>query len=115
MASGPRACLICALCGLCLSGLGCDQVKKAAATKPDVKLVDSGHVYHPLADDECWAEARNAGAAGYVTFTFKTEGGYKATYRTYFDRDENRTVKFTLPGLRSSNMGDKYRLSVEPD
>ncbi len=63
-----------------------------------------------IADNVCWAEVRNAGAAGNVNFHYETDGGYQATYRTYFDAGERRTVRFTLPGENSSNGGTKYKL-----
>ena len=93
---------------------GCDRVEKELATKPDMKIINKGYEFNLLADNECWAEARNTGAAGNVTFTFKDDAGYKHTYHTYFDRDEKRTVRFTLPGESSLN-GKKWGLSVAAD
>jgi hypothetical protein len=50
-----------------------------------------------------------------VTFVYMTDGGYRATYRTYFDPGEWRTVRFTLPGENASNGGQKFKLFVEVD
>jgi hypothetical protein len=82
--------------------------------KPAIKIVNKGYEVNLVSDNVCWAEVRNAGAAGYVTFTFSDTSGYKATYRTYFDTGEGRTVRFTLPGDTSRN-GARWGLSVEAD
>jgi hypothetical protein len=82
-------------------------------TLPNIKFVNHRHEANLIADDVCQAEVRNAGAAGYVTFVYKTDGGYEGSYRTYFNEGEGRTVRFTLPGLNASNRGRTYTLSVE--
>lgn len=109
-----KSILFVTLCSLCLAVSGCDQIQKALATKPDIKIVDSRYIFQPLTHNEVSADARNAGAAGYVIFTFKDSAGYTATYRTYFDRDEKRTVKFTLPG-ETSTKGENWSLSVQAE
>jgi hypothetical protein len=107
-----RVGLLAAFLSLGLVNLGCDRVQKEMSSKPDIKIIAKGQETTFIADSECWAEVRNAGAAGYVTFTYTQDDGYKCTHRTYFDRDEKRTVRFSLPGASSLN-ANTWRLSVK--
>jgi hypothetical protein len=97
------------------------QGKQGVASKPaipDIKIVDTDIIHNILSANEVEIQARNRGAAGYVTFKLicgNPEPGTPTEWeqRTYFDAGENRTVKFSLPGLDHTGDSLRYKVLIE--
>ncbi len=94
-------------------GFGGAPPKPPKPPEPNIVIIDFGQESNLFSADVGWAEVRNLGGAGDVTFRYTSNGGYLATHRTYFDAGERRMVRFTLPGLNSSNCGTEYRIRAQ--